>query len=335
MKAVTEEPFLDVLEPVGGRAVTYSRSITLVLTHDCPWHCRYCGFRSDGEGLLSDGEMERIIREAQQGGAREALLISGERPGGMPHIQEELAWRGYGDFWEFANRVAERCAEAGLFPHGNFGRMTEEELVRLRPNFVSMGMMLESVRDHSECAPEKKVAGRIAGMEAAGRAKVPFTSGILVGWGESQASRLQSLEVLAEIHSKHGHLQEILIQRYVPNAGSRWSAGVAPTLSEYAEMMQAWRDWAPGVAIQIPPNLEPRWVDLLHELDDLGGISWARDEVNPSRPWEQVGLYEKRCEAKGRKLVERLPVYQSHSTREWLDVRWQERVSRFWEEKVL
>ncbi|MDA0325112.1 MAG: hypothetical protein O2830_05695, partial [Verrucomicrobia bacterium] len=106
MKAVTEEPFLDVLEPVGGRAVTYSRSITLVLTHDCPWHCRYCGFRSDGEGLLSDGEMERIIREAQQGGAREALLISGERPGGMPHIQEELARRGYGDFWEFANRVA-------------------------------------------------------------------------------------------------------------------------------------------------------------------------------------------------------------------------------------
>ena len=237
MKAVTEEPFLDVLDPAGGRAVTYSRSITLVLTHDCPWHCRYCGFRSDGEGLLSDGEVERIVQEAQQGGAREALLISGERPGGMPHIQEELARRGYGDFWEFANRVAERCAEAGLFPHGNFGRMTEEELVRLRPYFVSMGMMLESVRDDVEFAPEKKVAGRIAGMEAAGRAKVPFTSGILVGWGESQASRMESLECLAQIHSKYGHLQEILIQRYVPNAGSRWRAGVAPTLSEYAEIM--------------------------------------------------------------------------------------------------
>ena len=332
MKAVTEENFIETQWPAQNRPVTYSRSITIVLTHDCPWHCRYCGFRKDREGLVADAEVERIVQEAKQGGAREALLISGERPGTMPHIRGELEKRGYSDFWDFASQVADRCASAGLFPHGNFGRMTEEELVRIRPHFVSMGMMLESVKDDSECAPEKKVAGRRAGIEAAGRAKVPFTSGILVGWGEDQASRLESLEMLAELHSQHGHLQEILIQRYVPNAGSSWPEGVGPTLGEYSEMIEAWRIWAPGVAIQIPPNLEPRWRDLMNDLDDLGGISWARDEVNPSNPWKQVEHYKKECAVRGRDLVERLPVYKSHSTEQWLSRPWMRRVSDFWKE---
>lgn len=320
---------MDRAKPAGGRPVTYSRSITLVLTHDCPWHCRYCGFRTERNGLLPENEIERIVNEAKVGGAREALLISGERPGTMRHIREELERRGDSDFWDFASRVAERCAEAGLFPHGNFGRMTEEELGRVRPHFVSMGMMLESVLDDPECAPEKKAAGRRAGIEAAGRAKVPFTSGILVGWGESQVSRMESLEALAEIHSRYGHLQEILIQRYVPNAGSSWPAGAPPTLGEYREMFAAWRVWAPGVAIQIPPNLEPRWEQLLGELDDLGGISWARDEVNPNRPWEKVEEYEAGCLRRGRVLEERLPVYESHCTREWLTERWMQEVQKF------
>ena len=285
MKAVNEE---------GGRigkAVSYSRSLTFVLTHDCPWHCAYCGFRSDGEGLLAESKLEELLAEAAGQGAQEALLISGERPDRLPHIRGELERRGFADFWDFANHVADRCAAAGLFPHGNFGRMAEGELVRLRPHFVSMGMMLESVEDFPQLAPEKRAAGRVAGIEAAGRAGVAFTSGILVGWGESQSSRLKSLEKLAELHAKHGQLQEILIQRYVPNAGSLWSAGLAPTLAEYEEMMSRWTEWAPGVAIQIPPNLEPRWPELLPWLDDLGGISWAKDEVNPTSPWERVESY--------------------------------------------
>jgi 7,8-didemethyl-8-hydroxy-5-deazariboflavin synthase CofG subunit len=247
----------------------------------------------------------------------------------MAHIQEELGRRGYGDFWEFAAAVADRCGEAGLFPHGNFGRMTEEELRRLRPHFISMGMMLESVEDEIRLAPEKKVAGRVAGIEAAGRAKVPFTSGILVGWGESQTSRLRSLRVLADLQKRYGHLQEILIQRYVPNEGSRWPAGQEPTLEEYGEMMGSWREWAPEVAIQIPPNLEPRWLEMVEELDDLGGISWARDEVNPTRPWAEVERYREGCGRAGRELVERLPVYESHATSEWLDPIWQKRVEDF------
>ena len=278
---------------------------------------------------MSEEEIERVVEEARAGGAREVLMISGERPGGMAHIQEELGRRGYGDFWEFAAAVADRCGEAGLFPHGNFGRMTEEELRRLRPHFISMGMMLESVEDEIRLAPEKKVAGRVAGIEAAGRAKVPFTSGILVGWGESQTSRLRSLRVLADLQKRYGHLQEILIQRYVPNEGSRWPAGQEPTLEEYGEMMGSWREWAPEVAIQIPPNLEPRWLEMVEELDDLGGISWARDEVNPTRPWAEVERYREGCGRAGRELVERLPVYETHATAEWLDPIWQKRVEDF------
>jgi len=278
---------------------------------------------------VSEKEIERVVEEARAGGAREVLMISGERPGGMAHIQEELGRRGYGDFWEFAAAVADRCGEAGLFPHGNFGRMTEEELRRLRPHFISMGMMLESVEDEIRLAPEKKVAGRVAGIEAAGRAKVPFTSGILVGWGESQTSRLRSLRVLADLQKRYGHLQEILIQRYVPNEGSRWPAGQEPTLEEYGEMMGSWREWAPEVAIQIPPNLEPRWLEMVEELDDLGGISWAKDEVNPTRPWAEVERYREGCGRAGRELVERLPVYETHATAEWLDPIWQKRVEDF------
>lgn len=333
LKAVCEEPVGRLADPPSAAPVTYSRSITLVLTHDCPWHCGYCGFRSDREGLISEAEIDRLIVAAVEGGAREVLMISGERPGSMPHIAQELHRRGYGDFWEMAKRVAERCRLEGLFPHGNFGRMTEEELRRLRPAFVSMGLMLESVVDEPGMAPEKKAEGRISGLEAAGRAKVPFTSGILVGWGENQATRLRSLKVLADLQATHGHLQEILIQRYVPNEGSRWPAGLAPTREEYQEMILAWREWAPGVAIQIPPNLEPRWESLLPWLDDLGGISWARDEVNPTRPWAKVEHYERACARAGRKLVERLPVYASHTSAEWLDPAWLSVVQEFYQRK--
>ncbi|NBT89858.1 MAG: 7,8-didemethyl-8-hydroxy-5-deazariboflavin synthase subunit CofG [Verrucomicrobia bacterium] len=323
LKAVYEESLQ------AGRPVTYSRSLTFVLTHDCPWHCRYCGFRQDREGLMSDRQLESLLQAAREGGGREALLISGERPDTLPHIRQELARRGFSDFWDFAVHVADRCAGAGLFPHGNFGRMTEEELIRTRPYFVSMGMMLESVQDDLILAPEKRAAGRIAGIQAAGRAQIPFTSGILVGWGESQGSRLKSLEKLAELHSAHGHLQEILIQRYVPNEGSSWPAGTPPTVEEYREMFRSWRCWAPGVAIQIPPNLEPRWPHLLPWLDDLGGISWAKDEVNPTRPWETVESYAETCRKAGRELVERLPIYESHIQQRWLEPKWLEQVEAF------
>ena len=319
------------MEPRSTSPVTYSRSITLVLTHDCPWHCGYCGFRSDREGLIAEGEIDRVLAEAVAGGAREVLVLSGERPGGMPHIAQELARRGYQDFWDMAGQVAERCRSKGLFPHGNFGRMTEAELRRLRPFYVSMGMMLESVVDEPAMAPEKKAQGRIAGIEAAGRARVPFTSGILVGWGESQDARLRSLRLLAELHAAYGHLQEILIQRYVPNAGSSWPAGGILSREEYQEMFEAWREWAPGVPVQIPPNLEPRWESLLPWLDDLGGISWTRDEVNPTRPWAEQGLYREACARVGRDLVERLPVYPSHQSAEWLDSRWEVLVRNFYQ----
>ncbi|MDX6765928.1 MAG: 7,8-didemethyl-8-hydroxy-5-deazariboflavin synthase subunit CofG [Candidatus Methylacidiphilales bacterium] len=302
------------------RPLTWSSSVTFTLTHDCPWHCAYCGFRTDREGLISEEEVDRLIAVAMAQGAKEALLISGEHPGTMPHIRKELAARGFGDFWDFAIHVARRVLEAGLLPHGNYGAIPEPVLRRLRPVHVSMGVMLENVEDLPEVAPEKKAAGRLATLAAAGRCRIPFTSGILIGLGEGPDSRVRSLEALAALHRKYGHLQEILIQNYVPNNGSAARLAKVPLgLDEYIRLIEVWRGLCPDVPVQIPPNLNPCWRELIPWADDFGGISTERDEVNPQSPWRAAEAYRHAAEAAGRELRERLAVYPRFIDPVWLD----------------
>jgi FO synthase len=300
--------------------LTYSRSLTLTLTHDCPWHCAYCGFRSDQEGLLSDKTLDLLLSQAQKQGAREALLISGEHPGQMPHIRKELSQRGFQDFIDFAIYVAGRALHTGLLPHGNYGALNRQQLERLRPFHVSMGVMLENIDDLPAIAPEKKSLGRLKTLEAAGQAKIPFTSGILIDLGETPESRFRSLDALAESHRTHGQLQEILIQNYIPNHASQHRLPPAHLeKDDYLTLIAYWRNICPGVPIQIPPNLNPYWRELLPLIDDLGGISLNRDEVNPLNPWFPVRDYEQASALAGRTLEERLAVYPSHLNAEWID----------------
>jgi 7,8-didemethyl-8-hydroxy-5-deazariboflavin synthase CofG subunit len=300
--------------------LTYSRSITLTLTHDCPWHCAYCGFRTDNEGLLSDETLDQLLSGARRQGSREALLISGEHPDQLPHIRQELTRRGFQDFIDFAIHIARRALAAGLLPHGNYGALNRTQLERLRPWHVSMGVMLENIENRPDIAPEKKSIGRLKTLTAAGQARVPFTSGILIGLGESRESRLRSLDALAMSHRHYGQLQEILIQNYIPNNTSRHRLTAStPPLADYLELIHYWRTLCPDVPIQIPPNLNPFWRDLLPHIDDLGGISLNRDEVNPLNPWAPVKDYEKASQAAKRPLQERLAVYPTHSTAEWMD----------------
>lgn len=300
--------------------LTWSSSVTFTLTHDCPWHCAYCGFRTDREGLISEEEIDRLLARAREQGAREALLISGEHPGSLVHIREQLAARGFGDFWDFAIHVARRALDGGLFPHGNYGALGGAVLRRLRPFHVSMGVMLENIVDLPGIAPEKKAAGRLATLDAAGRCRIPFTSGILIGLGEEPESRFRSLDALAGLHHRHGHLQEILIQNYVPNAASRGRlAGEVPGLEDYRRLVEYWRGICPGVPVQIPPNLNPHWRELLPWTDDLGGISTNRDEVNPQSPWQPAEEYRRAAAAAGRELCERLPVYERFIQPGWVD----------------
>jgi FO synthase len=295
--------------------------MTLPLTHDCPWHCTYCGYRTDNEGLISEAELERRWALAEKQGAKEILILSGEIPDTLPHLRRELAARGFDEFIEFTVDVCQRSIARGFLPHTNIGALSEVQLARLRPVNVSMGLMLENIDDgfNRMVAPEKSVQGRIKTIEAAGRLKIPYTSGLLIGLGESRESRLHSLDALAELHARYGHLQEIILQNYIPNHGSRLTAPPAPTLEEYFELIAHWRKAAPDVAIQIPPNLNPFWKELLPYIDDLGGISNEGDEVNPDTPWERVERYRDAAEQCGRKLQERLPVYERFQTKDWLD----------------
>ncbi len=305
--------------------VTYSPSVTIPLTHDCPWRCHYCGFRSDNQGLVRDEEIERILQIAQENSASEVLLISGEMPSSMPHIRQELEQRGFGNFIDFAVSIANRCLDLGLLPHSNLGALSERQMAQLKEVTASQGLMLEGLDDdlNSRVAPEKRPSGRLKTLIAAGKASVPFTSGILIGLGETHASRKRSLELLAEVHQRFGHLQEIIIQNFVPNLGSVLAPTQSVLLAEYLDLIQFWRKIAPEVAIQIPPNLNPHWNDLVPFIDDLGGVSVERDVVNPTSPWDTVNRYREIVERQGRKLATRLPIYDRflrHPSR-WLSER--------------
>ncbi|MFQ3671616.1 MAG: 7,8-didemethyl-8-hydroxy-5-deazariboflavin synthase subunit CofG [Verrucomicrobiia bacterium] len=301
------------------RPLTYSRSLTFTLTHDCPWHCAYCGFRTDSEGWLPDSEIDRLCHLVRHHHLHEALLISGEAPGQLPHLRAQLRQRGHRDFIDFANSIAQRALHAGALPHGNYGALNETQLARLRPFHVSMGLMLENIHDHP-WAPQKRAAGRLATLNAAGRLRIPFTSGLLLGLGESTASRLLSLDALAESHRRYGHLQEILLQPFQPNARSPLRHIPNPTgPDDFITLITAWHDRCPDVPIQIPPTLVPFWTQLLPLSDDLGGISPARDEVNPNHPWAHENHYRTLTASVGRTLLPRLPVYPRYINPTWID----------------
>jgi len=221
--------------------ITWSPSLTVPLTHDCPWNCTYCGYRRDHDGLIPEEELERLLERAVTLGATEVLFLSGEIPGTLPHIRTELQRRGYPNFIEFARRAGERAWELGLLPHCNLGAMSRQQLDRLADVNASMGLMLENADEafNRTVASEKSAAGRQRTLVAAGQAQVPYTSGILIGLRESRESRLRSLDVLAEVHARFGYLQEIILQNFIPNTGSaRRQTPPSPALEEYHGLIE-------------------------------------------------------------------------------------------------
>jgi FO synthase len=309
--------------------LTYSPSVTIPLTHDCPWNCAYCGYRSDRQGLIREEEIERLLALGAKWGVTEVLLMAGENADTLPHLRKELVERGHERFIDFAVAVSARALERGFLPHTNIGALGERQLRALKEVNASQGLMLENIDEafNARVAPQKRAAGRLRTIAAAGRARIPYTSGILIGLGETHASRRESLAALAELHARHGHLQEIIIQNYVPNAGSRWPAQ-SVAREEYLDLIAHWRELAPDVAIQVPPNLNPHWRDLLPYIDDLGGISAEGDLINPQNPWSAVEVYAEAARAAGRELVSRLAVYEKFAREPWLSRRVRSRIDR-------
>src|SRR5688572_712096 len=231
------------------RRVTFSRNYTLSLSRTCRCFCKYCAFATHRAHLYAPDEVEARLDEAVRRRAKELLVLTGERPEVNPAVAERLASYGHDDFVSYVVWACERALERGLLPHTNLGVLSRDDLARLREVTASQGLMLESVAERlmqtvHAGSPTKHPARRLETIEAAGDLRIPFTSGILVGIGETEEERVASLEAIAAVHERHGHIQEVILQNFVPHptyygrevaeiadaaARSRWAAaGVTP-----------------------------------------------------------------------------------------------------------
>jgi FO synthase len=204
------------------RRVTFSRNFTLSLSRTCQCYCKYCAFATHQAHVHAPEDVERQLDEAVKRNAKELLVLTGERPEVNPVVAERLKTWGHEDFTSYVVWACERAMERGMLPHTNIGVLDKEDLARLREVTASQGLMLESTSERlmetvHAGSPTKHPAARLATIEAAGELRIPFTSGILVGIGETPEERIDSLEALAASHARHGHLQEVILQNFVPH----------------------------------------------------------------------------------------------------------------------
>ena len=333
------------------RRVTFSRNLTLSLSRTCRCYCKYCAFATHKAHLYSPDEVIAIIDQAvSRHHVKELLVLTGEMPEVNPEVAARLASFGHADFTSYVVWVCERALERGLLPHTNLGVLSRDDLARLREVTASQGLMLESINPDlvvHQGSPTKHPALRLETIALAGELKIPFTSGILVGIGESEEERIASLQALAELHERYGHIQEVILQNYVPHekyygrepaeiadAATReyWRTGVwagprldAPawacevTLEDMKRLIGEARRLLPGVGIQVPPNLSDWWIELVRAgATDLGGLSANGDHISPEHPFPSPSEVRKRLRVDGLALSERLCVYPEYIDPEWL-----------------
>lgn len=290
------------------RPVTFSRSFTVVPTYTCRNCCRYCGFRTPAPHLTPPGKVQEMLLRAKAQGCREILIMTGERPWEVPGFP--LAEDG---FIEHIHQICLAALRLGLLPHTNIGVIASRHLRRLKEVNASMGLMLESVNDNlpAHQGPlRKRAPDRLAFIAAAGEMRIPFTTGILVGIGESPPDRYESLETIRDLHRRYGHIQEIIIQNFKPQPGTPMAGWPEPSPQEMIQAVRWARELMPEMPIQIPPNLNANYIDLLRAgANDLGGISPDIDHINPQHPWPSIGEIGRTLRPAGFYLQERLPVY--------------------------
>ena len=322
----------------GPARMTYSRKVFLPLTELCRDTCAYCTFAKAPRRLAHPYmPIEDVLEVARQGvaaGCKEALFTLGDKPElRYAAARQALDRMGFATTVDYLAHAAGRVFdETGLLPHINAGVLTAEDYARLRPVAASMGLMLESASERL-CgrggphfgSPDKHPAVRLASMALAGEARIPFTSGLLIGIGETAQERIEALEALAALHRRYGHLQEVIVQNFRAKAGTRMAGASEPSEDELLRTVAYARLVLPAdVSVQAPPNLNPgRTAALVAAgLDDWGGISPVTlDHVNPEAPWPEIEALAAECAAYGRPLIERLTVYPRYALdgAEWLD----------------
>lgn len=315
-----------------GRTVTYSRKVFVPLTTLCRDRCSYCTFaKPPGAGgfYLEPDEVMAVARAGEAQACTEALFTLGDRPEDRwPQAREFLASHGYETTIDYVAAVSRLVVEeTSLFPHANPGVMSEADIAGLRPFNPSMGLMLENISPrmmepgmpHHRC-PDKEPTVRVSTIQAAGRLNVPFTTGILVGIGETNREIVDSLLAIAELHLRYGHIQEVIIQNFRAKANTPMRRHAEPIPRWFARVVAVAR-WllGPEMNIQVPPNLTERFETYLEAgINDWGGVSpLTIDWVNPEAPWPHLEELEVRTEAAGFRLKPRLPVYP-----EFIDPRW-------------
>src|SRR5262245_49574983 len=321
-----------------GPIVSYSRKVFIPLTKLCRDVCHYCTFayppRKNGRAYLSLDEVLAIARSGQAAGCREALFTLGDQPELRYRIAaEELARLGHRTTLSYLAEAARAVYEqTGLLPHLNPGHLTPADVAVLRAVSVSQGLMLESVSERL-CARggvhygslDKQPRRRLASIRAAGEQRVPFTSGILIGIGETREERIDSLLALRALNDAYGHIQEIIIQNFRPKAGTRMAHSPGPPLEDHLWTIAIARLlFAPSMNIQAPPNLNPDALPRLIAagINDWGGVSPVTlDHVNPEAPWPHLDTLERATNAAGKQLVERLAIYPAFARRAdtWVD----------------
>jgi FO synthase len=335
------------------RRVTFSRNITLSLSRTCRCYCKYCAFATHQPHLYSPTEVQEILdRAVKRHHVKELLVLTGEKPEVNAGVAARLAEYGFADFTAYVAWTCEQALERGLLPHTNLGVLDREDLATLREVTASQGLMLESISERlmdtvHAGSPSKHPARRIATIAAAGELKIPFTSGILVGIGETEAERMASLAKLAELHGRYGHIQEVILQNFVPHqsyygrepaqiadaaARDYWRTGVgdgpqldAPawacevTIDDLKRLIAQARRLMPEIGIQVPPNLSDWWPELVRAgATDLGGLSANGDHISPEHPFPSPNQVRKRLLQDGVALTERLCVYPEYIDQEWI-----------------
>jgi 7,8-didemethyl-8-hydroxy-5-deazariboflavin synthase CofG subunit len=333
-----------------GRDVTYSRKVFLPVTNLCRDRCSYCTFRKDpgdpGAWTMMPDEIALWSRRGRELGCKEALMCLGDKP--------EVAFKTYRDTLErlgvrttieYVARACEIALDEGLLPHTNAGLMTRDEMNMLRPLNASMGLMLENISPRlrarggvHQAAPDKDPALRMRMIDEAGELAIPFTSGILLGIGETPAERAQSLVALRDSHLRHGHIQEVIIQNFRAKPEIAMADAPEPDAFDMARAIATARlVLGANMNVQAPPNLSPRQIELFLDagINDWGGISpLTRDYVNPEAPWPHIDALGEQCARAGFRLRERLAIYPEYIDDEWLDPAVATKVRAMWARTV-
>lgn len=303
--------------------VTFSRNVFIPVTNICRNRCGYCTFRRDPDHpearLMSVEEIIPILKNGKEAGCTEALFVFGEYAEEVPEYKEKLKEMGYDSTIEYVTDLCELAIEIGLLPHTNAGILNRHELEMLKPLNVSMGLMLETTAElkaHSE-SPGKAPSKRIGMIRTAGELQIPFTTGILVGIGETEEDRKHSLQAIADIHMGFGHIQEVIIQNFMPKPDTPMGGHLPPTKDEMIRTVSLAREILPDdVTVQVAPNLIEPHILIENGASDLGGISPTTiDWINPEAEWPGVvELQEMTGEIP---LIERLPIYPQYIRKGW------------------